>query len=264
LQDKEIHRVFPAGKLFGDNRWVYYHQSIGGYSPIKMYTIEELITNNLYNGPDRRLPFNWNMLKFLDVKYVIAQQKIDNPNLKLVNADNNGKLFTYLFVNRLQRGFFIGDYKVISDEYKRLRTINTPDFDAAKTAILEEKLNMEISAPDSQKVELVKFTPNHSQYNVYTDKTSLFVISELFYPPGWKIDIDGKPVEKIYKTDHAVQSIVIPAGNHKIELNFEPDSYYRNVKISYASLGILYLVILFGLYKEKGAEILKTKQKSQD
>jgi hypothetical protein len=264
LQDKEIYRVFPAGKLFGDNRWVYYHQSIGGYSPIKMYTIEELIANNLYNGPDRTLPFNWNMLKFLDVKYVIAQQKINHPYLKLANTDNSGKLFTYLFTKRLQRGFFVGKYKVINDEYERLKTINRIDFDAAETAILEEKLNAQISTPDSQSVELIKFTPNHSQYDVYTDKTALFVISELFYPPGWKITIDGHNVENIYKTDHAIQSIVVSAGNHKIELNFEPNSYYRNVKISYASLGILYLVILLGFYKGKGAELINAKRKPQD
>ncbi len=264
LQDKETYRVFPVGKLFGDNRWVYYHQSIGGYSPIKMYTIEELIANNLYNGSDRRLPFNWNVLKFLDVKYVIAQQKIDNQRLRLVNADNNANLYTYLYKKRLQRGFFVGEYRVIADEYKRLRAINSANFDAGKTAIVEEEPGENIAIPDSQQVEMVKFTPNHSQYNVYTDKTALFVISELFYPPGWEISIDGKKVEKIYKTDHAIQSIIVPAGNHKIELNFKPASYFRNVKISYASLGILYLVILFGLYKEKGAEILNSRRKTEN
>ncbi len=264
LQDKETYRVFPAGKLFGNNRWVYYHQSIGGYSPIKMYTIEELITNNLYNGPDRKLPFNWNMLKFLDVKYVIAQQKIDNPYLKLVNEDSGANLYTYLFNKRLPRGFFVKNYQVIEDEYQRLRTINSPRFDAAQTALVEEKLIGDISAPDSQNVKLVEYNPNHSRYEIYTDKTSLFVISELFYPPGWKISIDGNKVDKIYKTDHAVQSIIVPAGSHKVELNFEPDSYYRNVKISYASLGILYMVILFGLYREKGSELLKGRQRNQD
>ena len=263
FQDKETFRVFPAGKLFSDNRWVYYHQSIGGYSPVKMYTIEELIANNLYNGPDKKLPFNWNMFKFLDVKYVIAQQKIDNPNLKLVNTDDTGNLYTYLFTNRLKRGFFVADYQVVGDEYIRLRTLNSPSFDATKTAILEEKLDVDIEAPDSQSVKLSEFDPNHSLYEVYTNKTSLFVISELFYPPGWKISIDGKEIEKIYKTDHAVQSIVVPAGNHKIEVRFEPDSYFRNMKISYASLGILYIIILFGLYREKGAIILKKKQSGQ-
>jgi uncharacterized membrane protein YfhO len=263
LKDKETFRIFPTGKMFGDNRWVYYHQSIGGYSPIKMYTIEELITNNLYNGPDKRIPFNWNMLKFLNVKYIIIRQNIYNPNIELVNADKQNQMFTYRFKDRLNRAFFVGDYIIEPDEYKCLRLINNPTFDVAKTAILEEKMSMDIALPDSQQVKLTLFNPNRSVYEVYTDKTSLLVISELFYPPGWKISIDGKPAEKIYKTDHAIQSIVVPQGKHKIEVLFHPDSYFRNVRISYASLSIIYLLIVFGLYKEKGAELLRKRTSNE-
>ena len=71
LADKEIFRIFPVGKSFGDNRWAYYHQTIGGYSAIKMYTIEELIENNLYKGWDKTFPINLNLLKILNTKYLI-------------------------------------------------------------------------------------------------------------------------------------------------------------------------------------------------
>lgn len=245
--DKETFRVFPAGKLFGDNRMAYYHQTIGGYTPIKMYTIEEFIENNLYHGWERNMPVNWNVLKILNVKYIIIQGKIENEHLTPINIDKANSLYTYLFKERLARGFFVGSYDVIKDEYKRLHAINSPKFDPQKTAILEEDLSAQISQPDSSWSKVVKFTPNCVSFETYTDKQALFVISELYYPPGWKIFIDDKAVDHIYKTDHAIQSVILPEGLHSVELRFEPPSYYKNIKIAYASLGVLYLVIIISL-----------------
>ena len=246
-KDTEKFRIFPAGKLFGDNRWAYAHQTIGGYTPIKMYTIEELVEKNIYNGPDRALPINWNVLKILNVKYVILQSPVQSSELTLVNSDPRQKLFTYRFNGHLPRGFFVDGYKVEKDEFKRLRRINSAAFDPAKTAILEEELSEKIEAPDSAFSRVTLFTPNHEQFEVFTDKQALFVISEVYYPPGWKIFIDGTPTPHIYKTDHAVQSVVVPAGHHTIDLRFEPDSYYRDVTIATVSAGIIYLTILLTL-----------------
>ncbi|MGD9899304.1 MAG: hypothetical protein AB7T22_09280, partial [Calditrichaceae bacterium] len=245
--DKEIARIFPVGKQFGDNRWAYHHQTIGGYSPIKMYTIEELIENNLYKGWEPGFPLNWNILKILNVKYVILEGQISHPELTLVNRDDANKLFTYIYNSRLPRAFFVGSAQVVSDEYKRLQRLNDPDFDPAVTALLEEKLSKDISIPDSSFSRTTEFNPNHVRFDVFTDKTSLLVISELYYPPGWKVLIDDHPVEHIYKTDHAIQSIIVEKGNHKVDLRFEPESYNRYVKMASFSVGILYLTILLSL-----------------
>ena len=247
--DKDLFRIFPSGQLFNDNRWVYFHQSIGGYSPIKMYAIEELVEKNIYNGWDRQLPFNWNVLKILNVKYVITQQPLQHPFLQLAKSDPGGKLYAYYFNQYLPRAFFVGRVEVIKDEVQRLKRINSKDFDPASTAILEEKLNEPISTPDSSFTKVLKFTPNELQLQVYTDKQSLLVISEVYYPPGWKISMDGQPVKKVYKADHAIQAIVVPAGEHRVMLKFHPDSYFRDIKISYASLGIIYLILLGSLIR---------------
>jgi uncharacterized membrane protein YfhO len=93
------------------------------------------------------------------------------------------------------------------------------------------------------------FNPNQTHFDVYTDKQSLFVISEIYYPPGWKILINGNPAEKIYKANHAVQAVVVPAGRHKIEVNFAPDSYQRNVQLALGSVSLIFLIILGSLIK---------------
>ena len=245
--DSEIFRVLPPAKSMNDNRWAYYHQTIGGYSPIKMYTIEELLENNVFGGWDKSLPINWNVLQMLNVKYVILQNKIQNKKLTLVHSNEKNKLYTYLFNNYLSRGFFVGKTRVIEDSYERLRFINQPEFKPDSIALLETECGASIEIPDSSYCFVKEFTPNKVSMDVFTDKQSLFVISELFYPPGWKVFVDKKEVDKIYKTNHVLMSIVIPEGNHEVELRFEPDSYYENITISYASLGIIYLVIIFSV-----------------
>ncbi len=247
-QDKDLFRIFPVGQLMGDNRWGYNTQTIGGYSAIKMYTIEELVQNCYYGGTDENFPINWNVMDFLNVKYLVLQQAIANPNLSLVKADNGKKLFLYKYNKHLPRGFFVGKTEVIKDEYKRLEKINSADFNATQTAILEENLATEISAPDSGNVTVLDFNPNKLSLDVFTDKTSLLVISELFYPPGWKIYIDGKEVDKIYKTDHAVMSVIVPEGNHKIDVICHPDSYFFYKNVSWAAVSIIYLIILVSLF----------------
>jgi hypothetical protein len=252
--DKEIFRVFPAGRYFGDNRWAYHHQTIGGYSAIKMYTIEEMIGNNLYKGWDKNFPVNFNMLKILNTKYVITEQKISHEKLDLVLEDSKTKNFTYLYKERLPRGFFVGETKIITDEYERLKEINKKEFDPAFMAILEEPLSENIHNPDSSWSKVTSFNPNEIHIDTFTDKQSLFVISEMYYPPGWKVLLDNQPVEKIYKTNHAIMSFVVPSGKHKIQLSFDPDSFSNNIKISYASAGILYIIVILSLilmFKEK-------------
>jgi len=243
-KDTEIFRVFPAGKLFSDNRWAYHHQSIGGYSPIKMNTIEELVEKNIYKGWDAKLPINWNVLKILNVKYMVTQGQVNSNELELVNVDQAGQMATYLLKNRLQRAFFVDNYQIVPDELKRLQLINNPDFNPAKTAILEEKPVQETSVPDSAFTQLTSFSPNLLTFDVFTDKQAILVLSEVYYPPGWKISVDGEEVDRVYKTDHAVQSIVVPQGAHKVEMRFAPQSYFRNIKIASISSGILYLIIL--------------------
>ena len=125
-KDKEIFRVLPPSKFLNDNSWVYNHQSIAGYSPIKMYTIEELLENNVFGGWDKQLPINWNVLQMLNVKYVVFQNKIPNENLTLVHNNESDKLYTYLFNKHLPRGFFVGKVRIIESKKIIVLLISIP------------------------------------------------------------------------------------------------------------------------------------------
>jgi hypothetical protein len=140
------------------------------------------------------------------------------------------------------------------------------DFNPAVEAIIEKELGQTVGKPDTTFSQLTEFTPNQIKFEVYTDRPALFVISESWYPPGWKIFIDEKEVSEVYKTNHSMQSVVVPAGNHKIELKFEPDSFYTNLTVASISVGIIYLTILLSLgmvLKERKVLFFKTNSPSK-
>jgi hypothetical protein len=247
LSDTETFRIMPPPAEMSSNRWAYYHQIIGGYSPIKMYTVEELLQNCLNKSTDGKFPLNLNVIRMFNVKYIVLNQKIAHPDMILVHSDDRNKLYTYQLQTQLSRGFFVNKQKVIQDQYERLNYINQAQFNPADEAIIETELHQPIGTPDSTTSVLTNFTPNLLEFDVYTDKQALFVISESHYPPGWKAFIDEKEVTEIYKTNHSMQSIIVPAGKHKVELKFEPSSYYSNLTVASISVSVIYLVILLSL-----------------
>jgi len=95
--------------------------------------------------------------------------------------------------------------------------------------------------------------PNNIKFETYNDKDALFVISEVYYPAGWRTYIDGKET-KIYKTDHFVRSAFVPAGNHTIELILKPDAVFKyktiSAAFSFASLLILIIAIYFEFFRK--------------
>ncbi len=91
--------------------------------------------------------------------------------------------------------------------------------------------------PENYENEYIKIETENSSDN-------LLVLSEIYYPAGWKAFIDGKETE-IYKTNYALRSVFVPVGKHTIEMKFESPAFERGKLIS-TSLNII-VVILLGL-----------------
>ena len=74
--------------------------------------------------------------------------------------------------------------------------------------------------PAALKYEWTKDEMDFQSFRVNLDQNSLVALSEVFFS-GWKAWIDGNPAE-IYKGNHALRTLFVPAGNHLLEFRFEP------------------------------------------
>lgn len=200
LQDKSLdYRVLNLNtNTFNDARTSYRLKSIGGYSAVKLRRYQDLIDEHISN-------MNWNVLNMLNTKYIVTRQGV------YPNPDAMGNAW---FVNDVQ---FV---PTPDDESAALNTL-----DLHKTAVADEKfrevLTCEPQPAEADEIILTQYKPNALTYaaNVASDRVVVF--SEIYYPDGWHIYVDGKEIA-LGRVNYVLRAAVIPAGEHTITMSFVP------------------------------------------
>ncbi len=246
LEDKDTYRIFPLGRDFGNSRWSYYHESIGGYHGAKIKRYQDIIENCLYSEMIKGVPLNWNVINMLNVKYIIFNSQIPLPNLQEVYNDPVSNYYVYKNLEAYPRAWFVDGLVKETDLSKIRMMLNNPSFSTKTTAIIEDDIPA-VSKPDSSSVRLLSRDIHNSEWEVYTDKSSFLTISEIYYPKGWSVMIDGQET-KIYQTDYILRGIVVPAGKHSIKMVFNPKSYTLSILLSGIGLGVSILFMIVGLF----------------
>ncbi|HMQ55277.1 MAG TPA: YfhO family protein, partial [Anaerolineae bacterium] len=93
------------------------------------------------------------------------------------------------------------------------------------------------SPPTFQPSNLPTFhpsTPQSLSLSVSTPTPALLVLSEPYYP-GWQATVDGQSAP-ILRANYLLRAIPVPAGEHRIELVFQPWSFTLGAIISLLTL----------------------------
>ncbi|MBK7233345.1 MAG: YfhO family protein [Saprospiraceae bacterium] len=93
-------------------------------------------------------------------------------------------------------------------------------------------------------ISLQTYEPNKLEYMSNTASPQLAVLSEIWYGPdlGWEASIDGKPIE-LFRVNYALRGIKVPAGSHKVVLEFKPASFKTGELLSLIGSGVLILFL---------------------
>jgi len=260
LQDEEMFRIYPLGGEFGKNKWGIFHQTIGGYHGAKMKRYQEVIDNCLNEELEYRVPINWNIVNMLNVKYIIFDQKLRLKNLEYAHHDRKLDITAYKNMDYLPRAWFVKNVEIFDNKEQVWERMNSQGFDPGKTAFLEKEIP-QISSCDTSTVELVDYDLHNIEFNTVSDTTQFLVVSEIYYPKGWKAFIDNQETE-IYATNYILRGIVVPAGSHKIEMRFEPEVYNLSVKLSYFGIILSIILTLVGALSYWKSHIVNRKIKA--
>jgi hypothetical protein len=276
-QDKDLYRIFPLPPLFGENRWAAHEiATIGGYYPAKLNLYQNFIDQlNLPNGfinkyykaqtrdgqetyqplsadqlPKKERKVHLTALNLLNVKYIVSPYQIPEPDFSLVKTAKmsfRGQPYTMLIYenkNVLPRAFFIDSIRVVASQDAVLEIMKSGEFDPTQVAVIEETPESQLDGQGQGSVQVTEYQVNKIKIQSQTEATKLLVLSEVYYPKGWKAFVDGQPV-KIYKTNYLFRSVIVPEGSHEVEFRFESPAFKAGLAVS--GISWLIIVVLFGL-----------------
>ncbi len=242
LNQNTDYRVFnQASGAFSDASTSYFHKSIGGYHGAKLKRYLEIIDFHFYGR------MSMGVLNMLNTKYVIASsQNPANGQEMLIAQQNPGACGNVWFVKELVQ---------VADANKEIVALR--DFDPKKTAFVDKRFSADLKPftfDSTATISLKNYSPDELVYESNASKDQLAVFSEMYYEDGWKAYVDGKEVPH-FRADYVLRGLMVPAGKHKIEFKFYPDSVKIGENVSYAGSILLVLVcagaIFFGLRSKK-------------
>ncbi len=239
-RDKTHYRIYNQTLgTFSETNTSYFKSSIGGYHAVKLRRYDDLINHYFSEMDTVKVP---RILNLLNAKYMIfgdAQkpQAVPNPM-----ANGNA--------------WFVSDVKFVKTPNEEINAIG--DLDTKKTAVVAESdkayfNGKQLEADPTASINLSQYQPNEITLKSQSKTPQLAVFSEIYYPYGWKMFVDGKEVPYI-KADYLLRAVHLPAGNHTIKMIFEPEVIEKG-KI-FSSIALAVFIILSGIgiflmYKKK-------------
>lgn len=214
------YRVFPLSRNpFNNAIPAYFYPTIGGYTGAKLAHYQDLIDHLLMN--DSR-GFNDPILDMLNVKYITTQQKLPlSGYTEVFNKDGHR---VYRNDDVLPKAFFVDSVRTVSSPQKAVNLMKpSADFNPAQTAIVETGESISIPPDSSAGASVTSYDAKTIELQTSSSRDGFLVLSEIYYPAGWKATIDGSSA-KIYKTNFVLRGLKVPAGDHTITMTFEPAS----------------------------------------
>ena len=238
---------FP-GNTFNENNTAYWHKSVGGYHAAKLRRYQEMIDHHIV--PEMQETYQavataggqmdsvdaskFRVLNMLNTKYFIFPAGEQGQAVPVMNP--------YAYGN----AWFVDKVQYVNNANEEIDALN--DILPTETAVVDVKFKEQLKGvtegyKDSlSTIQLTSYEPNRLVYKASTPKDGVVVFSEIYYP-GWQVTIDGQPVD-IARADYILRAINVPAGEHTIEMWFDPQSIQVTESIAYAALALLLIGVM--------------------
>jgi hypothetical protein len=234
-------------------------EQITGYNPLHLKYYTDLVAT--MNGTPQ--DYHWldllpgslaggQLIDMLNVRYILVPLTAKSRPL-LVSAENLVYSDQYVGVyenpGAFARAWIVHDVRPAQDGAE-LALLNSWQVNGRKTAFVHGELPP-VSAPDANgALDLVTVTgyqPESITFATRSTGDGLLVVSES-WADGWNAYVDGRKVD-ILRTNHAMRGVPLSAGEHVVEMKYEP----REVIIGLWTTGAA-SVAMIGIWSWAGAD----------
>jgi len=245
-KDKGHYRIFNSIiSPFNETTTSYFKSSVGGYHAVKLRRYDDLI-NQYFSETDNKKTLN--ILNMLNTKYILLGS-LQEPRAE-INPNANGN------------AWFVSDIQFVKTPNEEIKAVG--EIDNKKTAVVsvEDQKYFEgknLQSDSTAVIELKNYQPNQLEFKTQSKTSQLAVFSEIYYPKGWKMLLDGKEVPYI-KANYLLRAVFVPAGNHEVRMVFEPEIIEKGKMISMSAFGIFLLLSVGGFLKFRRKTAVKNTE----
>ena len=245
-KDKGHYRIFNSIiSPFNETTTSYFKSSVGGYHAVKLRRYDDLI-NQYFSETDNKKTLN--ILNMLNTKYILLGS-LQEPRAE-INPNANGN------------AWFVSDIQFVKTPNEEIKAVG--EIDNKKTAVVsvEDQKYFEgknLQSDSTAVIELKNYQPNQLEFKTQSKTPQLAVFSEIYYPKGWKMLLDGKEVPYI-KANYLLRAVFVPAGNHEVIMVFEPEVIEKGKVISMSAFGIFLLLSVGGFLKFRRKTAVKNTE----
>lgn len=255
LQDSTLdYRVLNlATNTFNENNTAYWHKSVGGYHAAKLRRYQELIEHHI--SPEMQAIYGEVAKAGGDMEQVDATRfpvvNMLNTRYFIFPAGREGNV-TMPLLNPYACGnaWFVREVQYVDNANEEIEALDS--IDPLHTAVVDRRFRDAIgempidSLAASASISLQSYQPNHLVYTCENPCEGVAVFSEIYYPDGWQVTIDGQPCS-LARANYVLRALRIPAGKHTIEMRFDPQSLHTTETIAYCALALLLLAFVAAL-----------------
>ena len=234
-KDKGHYRIFNSiTSPFNETSTSYFKSSVGGYHAVKLRRYDDLI-NEYFSVTDNKKTLN--ILNMLNTKYILLGS-LQEPRAE-INPNANGN------------AWFVSDIQFVKTPNEEIKAVGEIDNKKTAVVLVEDQKYFEgknLQSDSTAVIELKNYQPNQLEFKTQSKTPQLAVFSEIYYPKGWKMLIDGKEIPYI-KANYLLRAVFVPAGNHEVRMVFEPEVIEKGKVISMSAFGIFLLLSVGGFLK---------------
>jgi hypothetical protein len=230
---EEPFRILPLPGSLGPNQSVLHRlESVGGLQKFRLVWYDRLIGGATLKNI-ALLPL-W---RVLNVRYVLSTQPLQAGFTRV----HEGATAVYQWEGDAPRAWVAQESRVVDDE-QALALLSDPAFDVRNVALLaeppperEEQSSPEPTSPErSSSVRYLEYTPNALEAEVVAAVPSMALFSEAYHP-YWEATVDGR-VTPVLRADVALRAVPVPAGTHRVRMEYRPRAFERARLVSLLGL----------------------------
>ncbi|MEP7289040.1 MAG: YfhO family protein [Chloroflexota bacterium] len=133
------------------------------------------------------------------------------------------------------------------DDNAALGVLCDPSYNMRESVILptDPGVTLPASAPTDSAAEVTHFAPEAITIHTKSAEPAILGVALVYYP-SWQATIDGQATT-LLRADTALTALVVPSGDHTIQLDYRPASYTIGAAISLVTLLLMAIGALSGL-----------------